>query len=628
MTTYGRSARLLRRYGPWTLAVTAATVAGTYGLHRAAPVEYRSEASVLVESRVVRDTAAVAPDLNTERAIALSDAVLAPVAREAGRSTTDLRDSIEVTAQPGTNVLTIAYDDENRFTAQRRAQQIVDAYVNYRGEETAVLNPSVAPSAAPAASTPATATAPARNADISALSAASLPTDPQNRPLVPDLALGLGAGLLLGAGTALLRAGTRGGIRSREDYAQLGAATVLATVPRYKRPNGTVSSPPVMLRDPGSPAAESFRYLRARLQPKLHPINPTTVLVTSPGDKEGRTSTAANLAVALAQAGRTVVLVDADLHRPRLHDVFQVAGEYGLTTLLDGDATVSEVLEDTVVPRLRLLAAGHRAEEHVDLLESPQLARVLRAVQKHCDVVVLDSAAVLSVSDAIALAALSDRVLLVGDFRRTSRESVRRAVTELAGVVHDNLDLVLLNAPKTAGALVPQPREVSPTATIPFSYAQASALPATATAAAAPDEEHAELDESVPPEFERRYLIPVVYGPSGGIPTLYSSAAAEMPNSPDAEIPVSPAVSLDSLTPAEPADGDSPASAVTTDGDPSEDTVPPVDDNAADDHADNDRPRDDERDEPTGNTYVSVSAAVDTDADDTEVIADPAKPRA
>ncbi|MEV6305889.1 polysaccharide biosynthesis tyrosine autokinase [Actinoplanes sp. NPDC051861] len=487
MTIYGRSARTLRRYGPWTMVVAAAAVAAAYGINRSVPAEYRSEASILVETRT-------APDLETERALVRSDAVALSAAQRVGLGKSEMLGGLELEVVPGTTVLSLVYSADNRFTAQVRARALVEAYLNYRNPATASQAPAPASSSA---------------AGPQLISPPSLPTEPYTRPLLPDLLAGFGAGLLLGAGTALIRARSRGLIRSREDFERLAGTTVLATVPRAGRPAGTTTGLPMLLRDPGSPAAEAYRYLRARLHPTLRTSAATTILVTSPGDRQGRTAVASNLAVALAQAGRSVVLVDADLRRPVQHQVFQVPGDYGLTTLLDGDATVSEVLEDTTVPGLRVLPAGHRTGEHVDLLEGPQLARVLRALQEHCDVVVLDSAAVLSASDAIALAALSDHVLLVGDFRRTSRGSVRRALAELAEVTDGNLNTVLLNLPKSAGGLAPRPREISSVAPAPFLYGKPAARPA-------PDDE-----DAAPPSL----TVPVVHGTAVSS-TLYSSAAA------------------------------------------------------------------------------------------------------
>ncbi|WP_328469536.1 polysaccharide biosynthesis tyrosine autokinase [Actinoplanes sp. NBC_00393] len=510
MTIYGRSARLLRRYGPWTLVVTAATVAAAYGVNQSLPADYRSEATVLVEARVAAGTTPVQPNLDTERAVALSEAVVLPAAQRIGMSASAMLDGFEVEVVPGADVLTFVYSANNQFSAQVRTRALVEAYLDYRKAGT-VATPTL-------------------------ISPASLPSEPDTRPLVPDLAAGLVVGLLLGAGTALLRSLTRSKIRSREDFERLSKATVLATVPRTKRPAGTATGLPVVLRQPGSPAAESYRYLRTRLQPVLRPTSATTLLVTSATDRDGRTTVAANLAVVLAQAGRSVVLIDADLRRPVLHNVFQVPGEYGLTTLLDGDATVSEVLEDTSVPRLRLLPAGHRNGEHVDLLESPQLARVLRAVQKHCDVVILDSAAVLSASDAIALATLSDQVLLVGDFRHTKRGSVQRAMAELAEVVEDNVSAVLLNVPKSAGGLAPHARELSGASPSKLLYGQPNGrLKADAEDVAPPgitshlyieaEEEDDEPEEQVQEE-QARPVVPVIYG-APVTPTVYSSSAAQ-----------------------------------------------------------------------------------------------------
>ncbi|MFC7533799.1 polysaccharide biosynthesis tyrosine autokinase [Actinoplanes sp. GCM10030250] len=532
MTIYGRSARLFRRYGPWTLVVTAATVAAAYGVNQSVPAEYRSEADVLVEARIVTGTTPILPDLDTERAVVLSDVVALTAAQRMGVTKEAMLDDLELEFVPGANVLRFVYSADNRLSAQVRSNALVEAYLQYRnaGADTPITAAAADPSPV----------------HLQLITSPSLPAEPYSRPLLPDLAIGLGAGLLLGAGTALIRARSRGLIRSREDFEQLSGATVLATIGRTRHSPAT--GLPVMLRNPGSAAAESYRYLRTRLHPSLRTTT-TTILVTSPGDRQGRTTVAANLAIALAQAGHSVVLVDADLHHPVLHQTFDVPGEHGLTTLLDGDATVSEVLAGTPVPGLRLLPAGHRTGEHVDLLEGPQLAHVLHAVQQHCDIVVLDSAAVLSASDAIALAALSDQILLVGDFRRTSRTSVRRALAELAEVVDGNVSAVLLNLPKLAGGLTPHARELSPVTPAPTLYGRpASILP---------------IDDEDDTEYEQRYPVPVIYGSSSSS-TVYTSAAASdapEPNAPEPDAPEPDAPATEAAEPdASPAESDPPES--------------------------------------------------------------------
>jgi capsular exopolysaccharide synthesis family protein len=264
-------------------------------------------------------------------------------------------------------------------------------------------------------------------------------------------------------GTALTRDRMSDRIRGRADFERVSGVTVLATVPRM-RWRWRRSPLPVTLRAPQSPAAESYRYLRGRLQPLLSDGD-TTILVTSAAEGEGRTTTAANLAVAMALAGRSVILVDADLRRPCLHTVFGVDNGPGLVDLLAGTAAPDDVLRPSPLPQLRLVTAGPGAGFGADLLEGPRLARTLRALQKQCDVVVLDSAPLLSLADGISLAGMSDHVLLVGNYRLTTRGYVSRALAELGEVVDGNISGVLLNVPKSAGGLTPRGR------------AQATAIP-------------------------------------------------------------------------------------------------------------------------------------------------------
>ncbi|MEU4626707.1 polysaccharide biosynthesis tyrosine autokinase [Actinoplanes sp. NPDC023801] len=527
MTTYGRSARMLRRYGPWTLVVMTASLAAAFALHRSAPPAFEARATVLLDSRLaapaVRPStgpgapaqAALPRDADTERQIALSDAVLLPAASQAGLGTEAFRRGLTVEVVPDSNVLNIVYTAGNRIDAHVGARALVESYVAYRSN-----GPG----------------------SVTVLTGPSLPDEPVTRPLARYLAAGAVAGLLLGAATAVLRARTRGRIRSREDFAVLAGTPVTATVPRHGRPSGTATGAPIMLRDPESSTAESYRYLRSRLHPALRPTNTTTILVTSPGDGQGRTTTAANLAVALAQAGRAVLLIDADLRNPQLHHVFQVPGDHGLTTLLDGDATVSEVLEDTSVPHLRLIPAGHRDGGHSDLLDSGQLARVLRACEKHADVIVLDSSAVLSTADPIALAALADRVLLVGDFARTGRESVRRALAELAEVVHDNINPVLVNVPKSAGALVPYARKRPVEPAAPFHRDRLTSDADDVAPPGVTSHAYVEVDDTDDDPLADFYArtptvaVPIIYG-STQTATVYASSAATVQEDPDEEDP-------------------------------------------------------------------------------------------
>jgi succinoglycan biosynthesis transport protein ExoP len=446
MSANGGPARLLRVYGLWILLVTVVVMAAAYGVSMLAPTAYRSAAIVVVEARVRPNTTPLQPEMGTEKELARSGLVVRPAAKALGVDPATLGDGLTVSVAPDANVLTFAYDAADPVTAQTQAQALAQAYVDYRNGATSSTSPAARSAATSTASLHATLVTPAY-----------LPSVPVARPVWIDLGIGLILGLLLGVGTALVRDRMSDRVRGRDDFERISGVTVLATVPRTRRPRGADADRPVLLRAPESPAAESYRYLRSRLQPLLGP-GEATILVASAHEGEGRSTTAANLALALALAGRDVILVDADLRRPRLHTLFGVPDADGLTSLLTGDSLLADTLQDGPVPRLRLITAGPGADAAADLLESPRLASVLRAVRRQCDVVVLDSAAVLSVSDAIALAAVSDHVLLVGDYRRTTRGALARALTELGEVVHGNVSGVLVNAPKSAGGLVPLAR--------------------------------------------------------------------------------------------------------------------------------------------------------------------------
>ena len=437
----GGAARLVRVYAAWIVLVTAVVIAAALGVGLTAERVYRSEAIVVVESRVRANTTPVAPDMGTEKELASSGVVVDPAARNLGISPGQLLEGLVVGVAPDANVLTFGYTDADPRTAQNRAETLAMAYVAYRNSSEAAS----ARTGSPAAST--------QHATL--ITDAVVAGTPVDRSVWINVGVGLALGLLLGVGTALIRDRTSDRIRGRADFERISGTTVLATVPRQRRRRGDGEAPDI-LRVPESPAAESYRYLRSRLLPHLR--DPGTILVTSAGRGEGRTTTAANLAVAMAQIGLRVTLIDADLRDPRLHTVFGVDNGGGLTSVLAGEDILGQTVRQTSVERLRLLSAGPAAGNAGDLLVESRLRPVLDALRATSDLVILDSGPVLGVSDPITLAAVCDHVLLVGDYRRTTRRYLARALGELADVVHGNVSGVLLNAPRGAGGPAPHGR--------------------------------------------------------------------------------------------------------------------------------------------------------------------------
>ena len=170
----------------------------------------------------------------------------------------------------------------------------------------------------------------------------------------------------------------------------------------------------VALTNPRSPIAEAFRSLRTNIQFANPGKLVRSLLITSAGPSEGKTLTAANLAVSLAGGGSRVILVDADLRKPRLHWLFEVPKEPGFTNLvIDQRDDLDGYLRPTGVENLRVLPSGTAPPNPAELLGSPRAAEVMEQLKEHADVVVYDSPPAGTVTDAVVMASRVDAVLQV-----------------------------------------------------------------------------------------------------------------------------------------------------------------------------------------------------------------------
>jgi capsular exopolysaccharide synthesis family protein len=203
-----------------------------------------------------------------------------------------------------------------------------------------------------------------------------------------------------------------------------------------------------MARHPASEAAEAYRALRVRLMQAAARHRFKTVLVTSSLPGEGKTSTVANLGVALAQEDRRVVLLSADLRRPRLQMYFP-AGKTGVADVLSGKRTAVEALSSTETKHLWVLHAGDdlAAVSPLQLLDSAAMERLLVTLRDLADIVLIDTPPLLTSPDVAALVPLTDGVLFVADPRRVERSMVEAARHEfevlgapIIGVVVNNYD--------------------------------------------------------------------------------------------------------------------------------------------------------------------------------------------
>jgi len=197
-----------------------------------------------------------------------------------------------------------------------------------------------------------------------------------------------------------------------------------------------------MLVDPHSPAAEAFRSLAANLQFAYADRQMQTIGVTSAAEGEGKSTTVANLAVALAQSGRRVIVIDADLRRPGQHTLFGVQREDGLANVLLSDLAQLP-LQDTQISGVRVLSSGPSPANPLEALASRRFDQVLALARSQADFVLVDTPPAGALADAAVVAPRLEGMLLVVSAGHTKRDLARRAREQLARVNANMLGVVL-----------------------------------------------------------------------------------------------------------------------------------------------------------------------------------------
>ena len=277
--------------------------------------------------------------------------------------------------------------------------------------------------------TPPGATAPSVTLDVT--SAATLNTNPVAPRPVINLGLAFIIGLTLGVGLAVLRELLDTTVRSVEGLRELSEHSVLAVVPFD---DSAKNSPLIVDSHARSVRAEAFRQLRTNLQ-FVDVDNPVkVVVVTSSVANEGKSSTATNMAVTFAEAGRKVLLIEGDLRRPKVADYLGLEGSIGLTNVLAGQVNVDEVLQTWGRGGLTVLPSGSIPPNPSELLGSQNMHDLLEAMKSTFDIVIIDTPPLLPVTDGAIMAANSDGAILVVRHGKTSRSQVAAAVSTLEAV--------------------------------------------------------------------------------------------------------------------------------------------------------------------------------------------------
>jgi capsular exopolysaccharide synthesis family protein len=481
----------------WLILVVAASVTLLVAIYSySRPSTYRATAQFLVRPILVQPLQPNPFDqvsMPTEMQLVTSAQVATLVRDKIGGSLQDVIDGVSVSNPNSSQILDISYSAHDPGAAQAGAQAFATAYHDFKQQQATdtitaysdtykaqidELNTQIADLDAqmaqldPNSAEHLTLAERRNNLDTTRLNLqnqlntiATLSSDPgqvvepAQRPTSPvspkhkmDLALGLLLGLVLGVVLASLRDQARDRIQGPPLVARYLDAPILGFIPRSHR-LVVGSAHLASVDEPHGQAAEAYRTLRTNLLAVCKESKAKTILVTSARQGEGKTSTAANLAVALAQAGRSVVLVSADLRNPRVHAVFGIGNEQGLGQVLAGTLPLDEAMVETDLPDLRILPSGPAAavDEPVELLQSDRMDEVLQECCRS-DFVIVDGPPIFPVADSLVLADLVDGVLFVTDAQSSTQTSVaqsRRQIHQVGGRI---LGGILNRVPSSWGA--------------------------------------------------------------------------------------------------------------------------------------------------------------------------------
>jgi capsular exopolysaccharide synthesis family protein len=291
---------------------------------------------------------------------------------------------------------------------------------------------------------------------------ATEPTVPSRPRVSVIIAVSLLVGLLCGIGLAWAREQLDSSLKTQTDVEQTLGATFLGLLPDigdariskvlHRRRRASAAPVPrfeLVVHDrPLSGVAEAARSIRTNLT-FMNPDRPLRrILVTSAGPSEGKTTVACSLAIAFAQGGQRVCIIDGDLRRPRLHHIFDRHGDPGVTNLLVGEATVDEIVKPTGIDKLSCVPAGLTPPTPADMLGSERFRRFLADVSERFDRIVIDSPPVVAITDSVVLSTLVDGTVFVARAFRTARHLSAqglRALTDVgapvAGVVLNAVDV-------------------------------------------------------------------------------------------------------------------------------------------------------------------------------------------
>lgn len=262
---------------------------------------------------------------------------------------------------------------------------------------------------------------------------------------VRNILLGIILGAVIGFAVAVLRETLDTTVKSLDDIEGFLDAPLLGAI-MYD--SDAVDNPLITSLGSYEPRVEAFRVLRTNLQ-FIDPDQINNVFtITSALPGEGKSSTATNLAIALAEGGSSVILVEGDMRRPRVHEYLKLERNVGLTTVLVGRATLDDAIQQSSVVGLDVLTSGQIPPNPAELIKSSAMSDTMEKLRSRYDVVLIDATPLLPVTDGALLADLSDGAILVIHYGKTTLDQARGAVERLESVDAETVGVVLNMTPK------------------------------------------------------------------------------------------------------------------------------------------------------------------------------------
>lgn len=342
----------------------------------------------------------------------------------------DLSEQISAASKLDTVILTVTVTDPDPKRARLLAEAVAKVFVAYVAElET--------PPGKDEATIKATVVDPA--------SESSSPISPQP---VRNVALGLMLGIILGAALAVLRDTLDNSVKSVKQLESLVDAPVIGTI---SFDTNAVETPLISSLDTYAPRAEAFRVLRTNLQFIDPDIERKVFVITSSLPGEGKTTTSVNLALALAEGGERVALVEGDLRRPKISEYLRLESAVGLTTVLIGRLPLDDALQPTTHDGLDVLTSGATPPNPAELLKSDAMRTLIATLRTKFDVVLIDAPPLLPVTDGALLAAQADGALLVVRHGKTTADQVSLAAERLESVGAKPVGVILNMTPAKGG---------------------------------------------------------------------------------------------------------------------------------------------------------------------------------